>query len=163
VSRRSHVSRAWIYEYLGNEKEALIEHGAEVFAGHLARVALSELPKSREELLIQLKDGVDFLFDSIEQNPLIIKLFYRFRGSSNSVGKVIQKYEQKWISNASRTLVNILGLSSDQAVLLAELALTLRLGFAHRLVTSSNPTKARERASNTFDVIHMMIAGTKAN
>lgn len=156
ISRKSNVSRAWIYEYIGNEKSALIEFGADVFAGHMARVALVELPKTKESLHLQMKEGVGFLFDSVEQNPLIIKLYFRFRGTANPVGKVIQKYEKQWLENATKTIVAILGLSNDQASLLAEAMLTLRLGFAHRVATSSDVKKSRERAETIFNLIQAM-------
>ena len=156
VSRKSKVSRAWIYEYIGKEKSALIEFGADVFAGHLARVALVERPQTKESLQVQMQDGVHFLFDSVEQNPLIIKLFFRFRGTANPVGKVIQKYEKQWLENASQTIVAVLGLSSDQASLLAETMLTLRLGFAHRVATSADAEKSRERAETVFSLIQTM-------
>lgn len=156
VSRRSKVSRAWIYEYIGKEKSALIEFGADVFAGHLARVALVELPKTKDALHAQLIDGIRFLFDSAEQNPLIIKLFFRFRGTSNPVGKVIQKYENQWLENATTTIVTVIGLPTDHASLLAESMLTLRLGFAHRVATSSEVRQSRERAETVFSLIQAM-------
>ena len=159
VSRKSKVSRAWIYEYIGKEKAALIEYGADVFAGHISRVNLTELPKTKEELQKRIKEGVGFLFDSVEMNPVIIKLFFRFRGTSNTVGKVIQKHEKQWLTSATKTLTDVMGLPADQAALVAELILTLRLGFAHRIATSSNTRQARERAESLFNVIHAMVAG----
>lgn len=159
VSRKSKVSRAWIYEYIGKEKNALVEFGADVFAGFLSRVNLLELPKTKESLQLQLKDGVKFLFDSVEQNPLMIKVFFRFRGTINPVGKVIQKYEKEWLENASKTIATVLGLSGDQATLLAETMLTLRLGFAHRVATSSDAGKGRERAEAVFNLIQTMAFG----
>lgn len=156
VSRKSKVSRAWIYEYIGKEKNELVEFGADVFAGHLARVALTELPKTKDELQSQAKEGVKFLFDSVEQNPLTIKLFFRFRGTSNAVGKVIQKYEKQWLDNATKTIITVLGLSADHASLLAESMLVLRLGFAHRVTTSSDTRQSREKAETIFNLIQTM-------
>jgi hypothetical protein len=156
ISRKSKVSRAWIYEYIGNEKSALIEFGADVFSGHLARVALVDLPKTKESLQLQMKEGVGFLFDSVEHNPLIIKLYFRFRGTANPVGKVIQKYEKQWLENATKTIAAILGLPTDRASLIAETMMTLRLGFAHRVATASDVKKSRERAEAVFDLIQAM-------
>lgn len=159
VARKSKVSRAWIYEYIGKEKNELIEFGADVFASHMARTTLEELPKTKEAIGVQLKEGVEFLFNSVEQNPLIVKLFFRFRGTTNSVGIAIQKYEKQWLANAENTIVSVIGLPLEQASLLAELVLTLRLGFAHRIATSSNSLQARERAESIFNLIHMMLSG----
>ena len=122
----------------------------------MARVALVELPKTKESLHLQMKEGVGFLFDSVEQNPLIIKLYFRFRGTANPVGKVIQKYEKQWLENATKTIAAILGLPTDRASLLAETMLTLRLGFAHRVATASDVKKSRERAEAVFNLIQVM-------
>ena len=158
VARKSKVSRAWIYEYIGKEKGALIEYGADVFAGHLSRVALTELPKTKDALQAQAGEGVRFLFDSVEQSPLIIKLFFRFRGTANPVGKTIQKYEKRWLEDATKTIVEVLGLSAEYAAMLAESVLTLRLGFAHRISTSSNSRLTRERAESVFAVIQSIVS-----
>lgn len=160
VSRKSKVSRAWIYEYIGKEKTALIEFAAEVFASHFARTKLTDLPKTKEELESRLKDGMDFLFNSVELSPVIIKLYFRFRGTDNPIGQVIQKYEKQWLGSASKTLVQLLGMPQEQALMLVELMLTLRLGFAHRLATSSKPKESRERAQKIFSYIHSMLSGS---
>ncbi len=159
VAHRSKVSRAWIYEYVGKEKSALIEFAADVFAGHIARVKLTTFPKTKAELGKQLREGVDFLFDSVELNPVVIKLYFRFRGTPNPIGKVILKYEKQWLTGASKTAAEILHLPADQAVLIAELVLTLRLGFAHRIATSVDPADARKQAQKTFDLIHSIFTG----
>jgi hypothetical protein len=106
-----------------------------------------------------LKDGIDFLFESVALDPVIIKLYFRFRGSATPVGSVIKKYEKQWLDGASKSLVDILGMPEEQSSLLAELVLTLRLGFAHRFATSAKPREARERAEKTFEYIHSLIAG----
>jgi DNA-binding transcriptional regulator YbjK len=160
VSRKSKVSRAWIYEYIGKEKGALIEFAAEVFASHFARAKMTDLPKTKAELECRLKEGIDFLFDSVELSPVIIKLYFRFRGTSSPLGQVINKYEKHWLKDASKTLIEVLGMSDEQASILAELILTLRLGFGHRFATSDKPDESRERAKKIFNFIHSLMAGS---
>lgn len=157
VSRRSKVSRAWIYEYIGKEKSALIEFASEVFASHFARVKMTTFPKTKAELEQQLQEGVDFLFHSIELSPVVIKLYFRFRGTPNPIGAVIQKYEKQWLTGASKAVVDVLHLSNEQANIIAELVLMLRLGFAHRYVTSSKPSESRMRTKKIFDFIHSLL------
>lgn len=159
VARKSKVSRAWIYEYIGKEKNSLIEFGADVFAAHLSRVALTAIPKTKEELKKQIEDGEKFLFDSVEQNPVIIKLYFRFRGTTNPVGKMIQKYETQWLKSAAKSVVEVLDLSPDSATLLVESILTLRLGFAHRVATSPDKQSARKNAENIFNFVQSMVSG----
>lgn len=160
VARKSKVSRAWIYEYIGKEKRALTEFAADVFASHFARVKITDLPKTKSELEDRLKEGIDFLFASVELSPVIIKLYFRFRGTANPLGHVIEKYERQWLDGASKTLVKVLDLPAEQAATLAELILTLRMGFAHRFATSAEPDEFRERAKQMFNFIHSLLAGS---
>lgn len=160
VARKARVSRAWIYEYIGNEKSGLIEFAAEVLASHLARENLTKLPRTRAELEAQLKDGIDFLFTSVDMMPVLTLLYFRFRGTSNPIGIVIHKHEKQWLANASQTLVDVLEMPREQAFLLSELILTLRMGFAHKLATSRQKNEARSRANETFAYIHSLLSST---
>lgn len=159
VSRKSKVSRAWIYEYIGKEKNSLIEFAAEVFASHFARAKMTTFPKTKEELHHQLQEGIDFLFSSVELSPVVIKLYFRFRGAANPIGKVIQKYEKQWLTGASKAAREVLHLPAEQAATISELILTLRLGFAHRLATSTKPYETRERAKTIFEFVHTLLGG----
>jgi AcrR family transcriptional regulator len=156
VARKSGVSRAWIYEYVGKDKKALIEFAADVLASHFSRARL-EIPKTKEELENQLKDAVDFLFESTIENPVLIKIYFRFRGTDNPLGEIIKKYEKHWLDSATKSGVNIFELPQDQAQLLAEILLTLRLGFAHRVATSAKPSEARKKAEGVFNLLHSYI------
>jgi len=160
VARKSKVSRAWIYEYIGKEKSALVEFAAEVFASHFARAKLTELPKTKSELENRLKEGTDFLFTSVSLSPVVIKLYFRFRGTNNPIGDVIQKHEKQWLGSASKTLFEVLHMPQKQASILAELMLILRLGFAHRFATSAKPEESRQRAKTVFTYIHSMLSGS---
>ncbi len=77
--------------------------------------------------------------------------------STNPIGDVIQKHEKKWLRNASHTLIEILQMPSDQASILAELMLILRLGLAHRFATSAKPEESHERAKAVFTYVHSIL------
>ncbi len=163
VARKAKVSRAWIYEYIGKEKSALIEYAADVLASHFARVKQTEIPTTRAELERLAEDGTDFLFSSVELNPVIIQLYFRFRGTKNPIGDVILKHEKQWLSKSTKTLVDVLGLPKEQAGLLTEFILTLRMGFAHRVATSKNTDEVRARAKQTFQFLFSLVAGLTAS
>lgn len=153
VARKAKVSRAWIYEYIGKEKSALIEFAADEFGSHIARAKLTEFPKTIAELEERFNEGSNFLFDSLGLSPVLIKLYYQHRGSANPLGRVIQKYEGQWLDGAARTLADVMAMSSTQASLVAELVLILRLGYMHRVATSAAPEHARARANEIFSAI----------
>lgn len=156
ISRKSGVSRAWIYEYIGKDKSSLIEFAAENLASDFSRIGL-EVPRTKAELENTLNEGIQFLFESAEQDPSLIKLYYRFRGTKNPIGDVIKKYEKQWQDKASKAVSTLLDLPLEEASLLAEFIMTLRLGLAHRFATSAKPEETKERAEKIFKMIHSMI------
>ncbi|MBN8541904.1 MAG: TetR family transcriptional regulator [Deltaproteobacteria bacterium] len=159
VARKAGVSRAWIYEYIGNEKSALIEYAADVLASHFARVKLTEIPKTKADLQRLAEEGTDFLFTSVDLNPVIIQLYFRYRGTRNPIGEVILKHEKQWLSKSTKTLVDILGLTKEQAELLTEFILTMRMGYAHRVATSKNTDDVHVRAKQTFQFLFSLVSG----
>lgn len=156
VSRKAAVSRAWLYEYIGKEKESLIEFAAEVLGEFFTR-SKKVLPKNKEQLKAQISEGTHFLFENLVDDPSVIKIYFRFRGTQNPIGKVIQKYEKNWLHTASKTVADFYKLEKDQAQMLVELAMTLRLGFAHRIVTSENPENTLKQAEIIFEMIQSLL------
>jgi len=156
VARKAGVSRAWIYEYIGKDHNVLTEFAADVLAGYFARVKFA-LPKSKEQLQTQATEGLNFLFDAAVEDPVPIKLYFRFRGSKTPLGDVIKKHEKQWLTTAATTLEKLLEIPAEHAALIAELTLTLRLGFAHRLATSANPRETRASAEKIFSVLQGLI------
>lgn len=157
IARRSKVSRAWIYEYIGKEKGDLIDFAANELGGYFSRLNLGQFPKSLHELNVQLKEGSDFLIEAAFTHPTAIKLYYRYRGTSNSIGRIIQDYECKWIQLASKALTEVLDFSAENATLIVEMILTLRLGYAHRLVTSDKPLEIKTKANEAFKTLQFLL------
>ncbi len=157
VSRKSGVSRAWIYEYIGKEKDALIEFGADVFGGYFTRADVVGFPREKNAIQAQLREGGHFLLDTAASNPLIVKLYFKFRGSENSLGEVIRKYESQWIKGATQSLVQSLGIPLGEAEWMAESAMTFRMAYAHRVATSRKTEKTRKNADRAFEWVHSLI------
>lgn len=157
ISRKSGVSRAWIYEYIGKEKAELVEFGADVFAGYFTRSDVVGFPSEKNEIQKQLREGGQFLLETAASNPLIVKLYFKFRGSENSLGAVIQKYEKQWLKGAADALVKTLGVPSSEAEWMAESALTFRMAYAHRVATSKKSDKTRLNADTAFNWVHALM------
>jgi hypothetical protein len=156
VARRSKVSRGWIYEYIGKEKSDLTRFAAEVFAEEFARVG-NNLPGSVGEIRQQLDDGIRFLFDCAMADPVIIRLYFRFRGANNALGKIIELHEEKWLTCAAGKLAVLTQLPSERCMHFANLMLALRLGACHQIVTSENPLATRQQVENTFCELHAFV------
>jgi hypothetical protein len=159
ISRKSGVSRAWIYEYIGKEKRDIVEFASEVLAKDFSRMHITQVPQSRVEIESFLQDGLTFLFDSAVNNPNVTKIYFRYRGTQNPIGQVIHKYESLWLQNGAQGLTKILKIPNAQASLIVESALVCRLGFAHRIATDPKPEDARERAEVIFALLHAQILG----
>jgi hypothetical protein len=156
VSRRSKVSRAWIYEYIGKEKVDLAKFAAQIFGEQFARVG-GDLPKNASEIRRQLDEGIHFLFDCAVEDPVIIRLYFRFRGASNALGEIIERYERIWLESAVKKLEDFAKLPREQCLRLADLMLALRLGSCHRIITSENPEVARRAVEKTFGEFHALV------
>jgi hypothetical protein len=161
IARLSKVSRAWIYEYIGKEKSGLIDYAAEVFSSFFARVKKTDRPNTKEELKKRLIEGTEFVFQAVQENPVIIKLHFRFRGSSTPIGEVIKKYEKYWSDSMTKNFVQILKISPTQASAFSEMILTLRLGSAYRIATSTPSAKVIEEARANFSFLYDAILKTK--
>ena len=156
VSRRSQVSRGWIYEYIGKEKDDLAQFAAEVFAQKFAHVG-GPMPESHREIRKQLDDGVRYLFDCALSDPVIIRLYFRLRGTTNPIGKIIERYENQWLDSAAKKLVDFVKLPKEQSLRIASLLVALRLGACHRMVSAKDPNTARKHLEGTFNEIHSLI------
>lgn len=159
VSRLSNVSRAWIYEYMGREREDLINVAADVFGSFFIKATTSIEVHTIKELKALLLEGQEISFQNVRAEPVIIKLYYRFRGTETPIGAVIKKYEKHWLEFITSHLERILKLEKEKAHNYALTILILRLGFYHRMATSSNPDKDYFDAKETIDLVHQQIFG----
>lgn len=112
---------------------------------------------SRAILEIIEKEGQEIAFQKIKAEPVIIKLYYRFRGTSNPIGLVIKKYEKHWLDFMSGNLMRILNFDNQKTLNLSRTILTLRLGFYYRIATSATPDKDMAEAREALDHIHRQI------
>lgn len=140
VSRRSHVSRAWIYEYMGKKRSDLIEIASDTFSNYFTFKSLKKDIKTKKELINHLRDSQDEAFLKIMSTPVIIKLYFRFKGTPTPMGISIEKYEKSWLDNIADNLVQSLKYSQEKSLTSANTILTLRLGLYHRVVTSKEPS-----------------------
>lgn len=157
IARLSQVSRPWIYEYMGREKKDLINVAAEVFGSFFAKASTTVEPHNVCELKALLLEGQEIAFQNIKAEPVIIKMYYRFRGTTKPIGLVIKKYEKHWLDVMSANLVRILNFDDQKALNISRAILTLRLGFYHRVATSSKPDSEIAMAREALDLIHAQI------
>ncbi|MDO9182140.1 MAG: hypothetical protein Q7U04_07015 [Bacteriovorax sp.] len=151
ISRKAQVSRAWIYEYMGKDKQDLIDVASEIFGGFFTKTDNNIEINSKADLLELLAVGNNLTFLKIKSEPVIIKLYYRFRGTSTPIGIVIKKYEKHWLDFMSENIGRILKFDQTKSLSISKTILTLRLGFSFRIATSSVPAKELVDASQSLE------------
>lgn len=157
IARLSKVSRAWIYEYMGKEKEDLVNIAAEVFGSYFTKTNTTLEVKTLEDLRTLLQEGQELAFQKNKDEPLIIKLYFRFRGTSTPIGVTIKKYEKHWLDFMSGNILRITGFSQEKALSIARAILILRLGCFHRIATSSTPAKEVVEAREALNLIYRQV------
>jgi hypothetical protein len=154
LSRQSKVSRAWIYEYMGKEKSDLIEIAAETFSSYFSKASIMAEISNPEDLKNHLINSQDQAFQKIKDEPIIIKLYFRFKGTSTPIGISINKYEKYWLDIMSTNFMRSFNLDQSKALTISRIILTLRLGLYHLVATSPKPTKELAEAREALDLIY---------
>jgi len=157
ISRHSGVSRPWIYEYMGKDKQDLIQVAADVMASFFVRAHDDTLPESGAAFEARLSDGTKYTLECAVTYPVVVKLYYRFRHATNPLGKVIDKYEKHSLDYLVKCLVKVHHLATPVAYQIAQVILTIRMGFAHLVATSPTPKKRAEEAKKTIGFLYRQL------
>ncbi len=78
----------------------------------------------------------------------------RYKGTPTPMGERIEGAEKKYLKKAQKEAVVALGLNTKQALRIADLTMTLKLGMAHRWVVSQGIDRsAQSKQSESLDEI----------
>lgn len=157
VARESKVSRAWIYEYMGKEKEDLMAIASDTFSEYFQKNSIVKGIDKLDDLLKFLKVSQDVALEKNMSEPVIIKFYYRFRGTNTRIGSSIKKYEKNWLENMAGNIQLSLNIDSQEALLLARTLLMMRLGFYHRIATASSPAKEMAEAQVALETAYKQL------
>lgn len=138
ISRHSKVSRAWIYEYMGKEKQDLIQAASDIFASYFTKLDTFKNVLTIEDFKANLNEGHEQAFLKLKDDPIIIKLYFRFKGTDTPIGTSIQKYEDSWLEFMANNLKTILKFDQKKAINASRIILFMRLGNYHHVASSKN-------------------------
>ncbi len=155
VARQSNVSRAWIYEYMGKEKANLIEIASETFSNYFTNSSIATEINTFEDLKNHLIESQEIAFKKILDDSIIIRLYFRYRGTPTAIGTSIKKYESHWLDNMSANIMSCMNCDQKKAKTLALTLLTLRLGFYHRVATSENPAQEHALSKEALEMTYL--------
>lgn len=159
VARLSKVSRAWIYEYMGKNREDLIDTASELFASYFTRSNVDVEGNTAKAIKTHLENSQEIALQKIIDTPVIIKLYFRFRGTATPMGVAIKKYEKHWLDFMAANFIRIMGLDENKAVSVCRAILTLRLGYFHRVATSPNSAKETLEAKEGLNLLYSHVCG----
>lgn len=154
VSRMAKVSRPWIYKYVGKSKKDLIQFAVKSFAEGLTALGGAPPMKDPEKILNHFFQNTWLIFEFAQKHPEVIQLYYRFMGSMNPIGEKISEFESEAMNRQATAIASGFGISKAEALLVAEMMITFRMGvcfrFAHAKLTQRADRKKLEVAMSRF-------------
>ena len=132
VAEVSHVSRAWLYKYIGKTSEDLIAFSLDAIGKEFAKVGVLLAQQSAEEVRASLFQGMFRMLANSEKNPALMALYSRYAGTKNPVGRKIAELEDEFLSALRSRLVQYFGLPASEATVVAEVLHGMRMGLAMR-------------------------------
>lgn len=131
LARAAGVSRAWIYKFAPKRDELLlfaVDHFGRIFT------SLDEPhPRflSREDWLDASARRFARLLADAERRPMVVQLYFRFRGTPTLAGKRIAEVERLEGHREGQALGELFGIPKEKVELASELIGGMRMGLAH--------------------------------
>jgi len=133
IARLSKVSRPWIYKYVGKTTNALVEFAAIHFGNQLLSVGkASRTASSSDELTELALHSSWLLLEKFSDLREILPLYFRYAGSKNPIGVMIEKLENDQLKEMTGALSRLFKIPQKEARLNAELILAIRMGIGFR-------------------------------
>ncbi len=131
VAKRANVSRAWIYKYVGKDSEDLIRFAIEHLGQDITQRDLTDVIRSRKELVTSVTSAMDRIFDKTREYPWFIPVYYKYRGTDTAPGRLIDSVEQAYVDRQTKRLMqHFKSYDHDKAVIAAEILTAFRMGLA---------------------------------
>ena len=132
VARAAHVSRPWLYKYIGRDREDLLRFVADHFGAKLADLDVRPRTDSSEHWITDSVAGVEQMLASAQRAPWVLPLYFRYVGSDTPLGQCIERVEKRYLSVATGEMQRAIQLPAEHAAWVAELFHATRMGIVHR-------------------------------
>lgn len=130
VAKKASVSRAWLYKYVGAEKEDLMVMAIRNLGKRLTERDLAEVISTKQELSESIVLGMSRMFENTVNFPWFIPVYFKYRGSRSAIGETIAEVEQDYIARQSKHFEKIFKYPKKRAVVAAEVLTSFRMGLA---------------------------------
>jgi AcrR family transcriptional regulator len=153
ISRRSGVSRAWIYKQFGTETQALLDFTFRELGGLVAGLDLrrngADLTSWRADIVAATRVGLRHA----EVAPWGASLYFRYRNAGGVLGEAVRAVEDRHVRQFIEDLPAELSAPREQALTFARVFATARLGV---YVWWADPAA---RASSSEDAVISVLLG----
>lgn len=131
VARRAGVSRAWLYKYLGSDKDDLITFAIEHLGRKLTERDKEDVIRTKQDLVQAVVTGVSRMFDNTRDFPWFIPVYFKYKGTPTTPAKAIHDIEQAYVRRQAQVMSKIFkSYNLEQAMIAAEILTTMRMGLA---------------------------------
>lgn len=130
VSKKANVSRAWLYKYIGSNKEDLIRFAIDHFAAMLIQNDMNQDIRTKDDLLQIICHGINRTFDHTQTYPWFIPVYFKYRGTPTAPGRSIADAEQAYVKRQARHFESIFSYPKKNALMTSEILTALRMGLA---------------------------------
>lgn len=132
IASKAGLSRAWIYKYVGRDRQQLIKAAAMGLGRRFARLDQGPIEgKSAEAQLKAWREGAGVTLDYGKKYPWVTDLFFAHVGKQNPLGQAIDEICQQHVQIDQAKFEKIFGKSKADAKRLAVEKLTVRMTYAH--------------------------------
>jgi AcrR family transcriptional regulator len=131
VARRAGVSRAWLYKYLGADKDDLIRFAIEHLGRKLTERDSADVIRTKADFVDAIVLGVERMFENTREFPWFVPVYFKYKGTSTTPAKAIHEIEQTYVQRQAATMKRIFkSQTSNQSMIAAEILTTMRMGLA---------------------------------
>lgn len=135
LARAAGVSRPWVYKYIGGSKEALSNFAVDHFGQLLTQLDSGSKPPSVDFFESDEIRRLENALELIDDNPEVIQIYFRFKGSPSIMGTAIDKIEDQYRMAKVHQLKETFQLSDKEALVYTEILKTLKMGLCHQWLT----------------------------
>lgn len=127
VSRKSGVSRPWLYKYVGKTKDDLLDFAFREYANKIAPKG-KKWVHTKKDIDARLADGFQKLW---EMEPQILKIYFQQFSRETDLSRRMMEREKEYSSDMAKALEKVYGVRAPVAELTAEYLTYLRIAIAH--------------------------------
>lgn len=130
VARAAKLSPVWVKKNVGATQSALIKFAIKHYGLWLSHLELLHHSTHAEELIADKERGLSLFLDNMLGFPSLVKIYFRHRGQSSSMGRQIAKVEGLYLKMSAERIRAALGCTENEATRLARHVLALDMTLA---------------------------------